>query len=130
MLFIYSRNTQNLKQSVQTFNQEYEQYINKEITGTELVTLIGKAINNNEKNNIPKDNKNYYLADDAYCLKIYVKFLDSDVSYEMERINAVGINQFIANYNTANFKCTECIYNKQTGRVGQMTFEEQPDVSP
>ena len=124
MLFMYSKNAEKSKQNIQKFNQEYEQYINKEITGTELVTLISKAINNNEKNNIPKDDKKIYIEDDAYCLKIKVKFLDSNDTYEMEVINAIGLKQFIANYNTVNFKCTQYTYNKQTGRIGQMTFEE------
>jgi len=127
---MYSKNAEKTKQNIQSFNQEYEQYVDKEITGTELATIISKAIDNNEKNNIPKDDKKIYQEDDAYCLKIYVTFQDSNISYEMEKINVLGLDQFIANYNTATFKCTECTYNSQTGRVGKMTFEEQPDMSP
>ena len=38
---------------VAKFNMEYEEYKDKEINGLDIVTLINKAINNNEKYKIP-----------------------------------------------------------------------------
>lgn len=43
-------------------NSEYEYYLGRVIYGTEVTTVINKAINENEKNNILKDEKNYYIT--------------------------------------------------------------------
>lgn len=48
-------NIQTEKNSVKNENSEFEKYINKEIIGTDLATLISKAIDKNEKNGIQKD---------------------------------------------------------------------------
>lgn len=48
-------NIQTEKNSVKNENSELEKYINKEIIGTDLATLISKAIDKNEKNGIQKD---------------------------------------------------------------------------
>jgi len=43
-------------------NSEYEYYLGKSIYGTELTSIINKAINQNENNKIAKDDKNHYSA--------------------------------------------------------------------
>lgn len=48
-------NIQTEKNSIKNENSEFEKYINKEIIGTDLATLISKAIDRNEKNGIQKD---------------------------------------------------------------------------
>lgn len=48
-------NIQTEKNSIKNENSELEKYINKEIIGTDLATLISKAIDKNEKNGIQKD---------------------------------------------------------------------------
>ena len=45
-------------------NKEYEQYMNKDIYGTDVITLINKAIDNNKKNNIHKDEKGYFIENE------------------------------------------------------------------
>ena len=51
--YIYNQNLINEKAFKN--NKELESYTKNEITGTELVTLINKAINSNQQNEIEKD---------------------------------------------------------------------------
>ena len=52
---------QNEQKRVSKQNKQYEDYLNKEVKGTDIATLINKIIDQNEKNNIQKDEKGYYI---------------------------------------------------------------------
>ena len=64
-------------------NKEYEQYTQNSILGSDLMTLINKASNQNDKNGIEKDEKKYYIENDTNSIKIEVKFLESDKTFNM-----------------------------------------------
>ena len=53
-------------------NKEYEQYTKNSILGSDLMTLINKASNQNDKNGIEKDEKKYYIENDTNSIKIEV----------------------------------------------------------
>lgn len=112
------------KNEIKRFNFEYEQYVNKHIYGTDVVTIINKAIDNNEKLEIKKDENNNYIENDENSIKIYIKILNTEEKYPMELINKVGINSFINNFNTIKFKSSEVKYHKKTGQLSEITFEE------
>ena len=38
-------------------NLEFENYLNEEVYGTDLSTVINRAVDNNEKNEVEKNNK-------------------------------------------------------------------------
>ena len=80
-------------------NKEYEQYTKNSILGSDLMTLINKASNQNDKNGIEKDEKKYYIENDTNSIKIEVKFLESDKTFNMETISVLGADKFIKNYN-------------------------------
>lgn len=105
-------------------NREYESYAEGNILGTSLMTLIHKAINQNERNEIPKDNRNYYSENEENSIKIEIKFLESDKIYPMEAIVNLGSEQFIKNYNSMEFKCTKKEYHKATNYIKYMLFEQ------
>ena len=42
-------------------NKQFNSYENQEINGVELTTIINKAIDNNMKNQVEKDNKGIYI---------------------------------------------------------------------
>ena len=42
-------------------NKEYEQYFENELYGTDIITLINKAIDSNEKNNVEKNEKGLFI---------------------------------------------------------------------
>ena len=86
---------QNEKDIIVKFNYDYEKVYEKEVFGTEVATLINKAMNYNEQNKFSKDeNGNYNENTDA--VRINVQLIKDDeenkieyVTYNMERIYSV-----------------------------------------
>jgi hypothetical protein len=69
----YTSNIKNVRE-VKSFNNEFEQYFNDEgITGVTLTSIINKAIDNNEKYKISKDNNKTYINDNEYSIEITIK---------------------------------------------------------
>ena len=109
-------------QIIKAQNQQYEQYLKKEIYGTDVMSLINKAIDNNEKNNVSKDKKQNFIENDKNSIIIEIIMITNEANqktttYRMETINKVGIAEFISNFNTAKFKITNIQYHKQTGKI-------------
>lgn len=111
-------------------NKEYEQYLNKEIYGTEVITLINKATSSNEENNVTKDSKGFYIENEDNSIKINVIMITNEEKkettvYKMEAISKVGMTEFIKNFNTAIFKSTKIEYHKQTGKIKYIELTQQ-----
>ena len=124
ILVYFYYNTLKIAIISQKVNKEYEQYLEKDILGSTLMTLINKASNQNEKNGIEKDEKNSYIENDTNSIKIEVKFLESDKTFSMEAITSLGAEQFIKNYNAMTFKCTKKEYHQKTNNIKYMLFEQ------
>lgn len=107
-------------------NQEYETYLNKELFGTDVTTIINKAANSNEKNEVPKDEKGFFIENDTNSIKVEIVMLDEENSrtYQMETIQKVGINRFIDNFNLINFRCSKIEYHNKTKLVSKIVFEQ------
>ena len=111
-------------------NKQYEQYSKEEIYGTDVMTLINKAINQNDKNNVSKDEKDNYIDNNQNSITIDIIMITDEEKqettiYKMETINKVGISEFIANFNTAKFKITKINYHNQTGRIKHIQITQQ-----
>ena len=108
---------QNAKSEIKKFNSKYEDVLDKEIYGVDIATLINKAIDDNGKANVTKDNEEY--------INIDIKITDfvKDKTYNMETFYNGGIDQFVRFYSNILFKCTEIKYSK-TGKVNYMLFEQ------
>lgn len=120
------------KKFVQVENKKYEQYLNSEIYGTDVVTLINKAISSNESNNVEKDNKDFYINNNKDSIQIDLVMITDEEKqkttiYKMESIDKVGITEFIKNFNTAKFRCTKKEYHGQTGRIAYIELTQQYD---
>ena len=105
------------------FNSTYEEYNKTNLNGLDITTIMNKAISNNEKYNIPKDEKNLYILDDENSVIIYIIMVKDEPAYRMERFTQVGINDFIRYFGEISFKCKEITYHSKNGRVASMTFE-------
>lgn len=105
-------------------NVKYEAYKDKEIEGIQMATIINKAIDENKKNNITKDKTGTYIDNNKSSINIDLKFIDSDVTLNIEKIYINGIDKFIAYYGDIKFKCTDIQYHKETNRVKYMLFEQ------
>lgn len=112
------------KSELKKENAEYEEYLNKEVLGTELASLISKVIDKNEKNNVQKDDKKYYIDNGNNSIKIDLKMTTIDKTYPMEEIYNKEIAKFVQNFNLIEFKCTNIEYHKKTGKVSKLIFEE------
>lgn len=111
-------------------NGEYEKYLTSEIYGTDVVTLINKAISSNESNGITKDEKENYISNNENSIQIDLVMITNEEKqettvYKMEAIYKVGITEFIKNFNTAKFKCTKTEYHKKTGRIAYIEISQQ-----
>ncbi len=107
-------------------NQMYESYQGIDFLGTQLISLINKTIDDNQKLGIPKDENGKYLSDDENCIRIKIKFIYKDdiKEIDMEDIASGGTNSFVERYSTATFRCAEIEYHEGSNNVKQITFEE------
>ena len=111
-------------------NKQYEQYLDSEIYGTDVITLINKAISSNESYNVNKDKKGLYINNNENSIQIDLVMITNEEkketkSYKMEAISKVGITEFIKNFNTAKFKCTKKEYHKDTGKISYIEISQQ-----
>ena len=112
------------KEEIKKDNMQYEQYLNQEILGTKLATLISKVVDQNERNGIAKDEKGYYINNGENSIKIDLKMTTIDKTYPMEEIYNNKITSFVENFNFISFECTSIEYHKKTGRISKLVFEE------
>ena len=105
-------------------NKNKKYYCNKQILGTDITTLINKATDNNEKNNIQKDEKGLYLPNNENSIKIYIKMKFTENIYPMESFYTASINDFTKYFGGINFKSSKIDYH-ENGRISSITFEEQ-----
>lgn len=117
------RNLQMQKKEIDNFNQVYLNYNKDNLNGLDITTLINKAISNNEKYSIAKDEEGLYVLDDENSIEIYVTMIINETTYRMERIESLGMNSFVAYFGQVSFKCTDVKYHEKTGKVASMTFE-------
>lgn len=104
-------------------NLEYEYYYQKEIYGTEIATIINKAVNQNEKEQVPKNENGKYIQNNINSIKIEIHISDNETLYDMETLYNGGMTNFIYNYKLIKFACTEITYNDE-GKVKYMYFEQ------
>lgn len=111
------------KQKILNYNKEYEFYLDKEILGTDITTLINKATNNNEKYEISKTESGNYIADEKNSVLIFIKMKSSDKIFPMESFNEVGMNKFISYFGSTSFKAVDVQYH-ENGKISSIKFEE------
>lgn len=123
---VNSKTNKGIKQQ----NKQYEDYLENEIYGTDVVTLINKAISNNEANQVSKNEKGFYISNQQSSIMVeLVMIIDEEKgetkTYKMEAISKVGITDFIKNFNTARFKCTKKEYHNATGKIAYIELSQQ-----
>lgn len=119
---VYQKNANTAQIGVD--NKTYESYENKEVLGTDIISIINKATDSNKKNDIKIGEDGNYIDNGKNSIRIEIKFLELDKVITMERINNVGIEKFWSNYGALSFKCTKIEYHEKTHRVKYMYFEE------
>ena len=105
-------------------NSQYEEFTKNTIVGSQLMTLINKVTDQNEKNKLQKDEKGRYIENTENSIIIEVKFLESEETYRMEAISYLGSESFIKNYNSMSFKCTKVERHNKTNQIKYILFEQ------
>ena len=124
-VILYQYNSyQRAQNAINSENSEYEQYLDKEIYGIDIASLINKSTDKNEKNSVSKDDKGYFIQNDENSIEIEIYIKDSDTTYKMETLYNGGMPTFIQYYGDISFECTKIEYNK-SGRVSFMIFEQK-----
>ena len=121
----YEYKQENMK--IKEFNLIYEEYLDKEIRGTDIITIINKAVDNNEKNEIQKDENNKYIKNDINSINIEIKMndLEEEQVVDMETFYFAkgGMTKFAQYYNSIYFKSADVKYNKE-GKICYILFEQ------
>lgn len=68
----YHKNLQNLR-SIKSFNSEFEIFLEREITGVDLTTVMNRAIENNHQYEVPKNEDGTYQNDGKNSIEIMIK---------------------------------------------------------
>lgn len=122
----YISNKYIITTEIQKLNKEYEFYKDKTLLGTDVTTAINKALDSNERNEIPKDEKGFYIENDTNSIKVEIIMYNEDEPkvYQMETIQKVGITGFINNFNLIDFTCSKIEYHEKTKMVRKIVFEQ------
>ena len=105
-------------------NIKFEDYYNKELEVSDVVTLINKAYDYNLTNAVEKDQNGIFKENNINSIKIDLKMLDNDQTYDMETLYAGGMDTFVKYYNTIKFKCSKLEYHNSTGKVKYLYIEQ------
>lgn len=122
ILFWNLKQVQSNNRKVQSFNAEYEFFNREGICGVDITTIINKATNNNEKFEVDKDENGYYIPNEEDSINIYIKLINTEKTYPMERIQEIGLQNFVEFFGEVEFKCSQIDYHKN-GKISSMTFE-------
>ena len=120
---MYLNNKANYHEA-QKENQQFESYDGQEIYGSELATIINKAIDRNQNNEVEKDKKGKYINNDKNSIRIDVQMTDNKKLYPMETLNSGGMDKFVKFYREIKFKCAKIEYHITTNKVKYMLFEQ------
>lgn len=123
ILFMNLKQVQKQNRELQKFNSEYEFYNREDLCGVDITTVINKAVDNNEKYEVKKDENDYYVPNEENSIKIYIKLINNEKTYEMERIKQIGLESFVEFFGEVDFKCTDIEYHEKSGKISKMTFE-------
>ena len=121
--YLYSNYISNNMQ-MKNNNKEYIDILDKEISGSNLASIINKTIDKNIKNNVEKDKNGYFKDNGTNSIIIKIKFKDSDTIFFSEQIANRGIENFISLYSNIRFRCKKIEYHSKTKYVSCLYFEQ------
>ena len=97
---------------IQQFNLKYEKYLDKEIIGTDIATLINQATNDNEQKIYEKIN-----------IEIKIIDFEKEKIYDMETLYSGGMEKFVQYYGQIKFKTSKKEYSKNA-QITYILFEQ------
>lgn len=110
--------------NAQKNNKQFQVYQEQEMLGSEVTTLINKAMDYNKQNQVEQNSKGQYIDNGTNSLNIDIKFIDDDITYNIEKIYQRGMNVFLSYYRDIKFKCKEVRYHNATNKISYMLIEQ------
>jgi len=124
IVVVYNYNNYYIKQKeIISFNKQYLEFNKNQVKGLDITSIMNLAISNNEKYNVEKNEKDEYIDDGEYSIKIFLKMKIDGKTYSMEAFEKNGMDEFAQYFGSILFKCTEVTYHEKSGRIATMTFE-------
>ncbi len=105
-------------------NSQFEFYLDRNITGAEIVTLINMITDSNVLNEVEKNSENKYIDNTINSINMDIRFIDDDITYNIEKIFDNGVEKFLIYYGDIEFKSIEIQYHEQTSKIKYMLFEQ------
>lgn len=125
ILIIFSYNYiqyQTTQRNVLKYNQAFLQFNKNNIYGTDITSVINKAVNNNEQNKVSKDDSGEYISNEETSVKIYIAFEEEGTIYSMEKVYKKSMDEFTKLFGGVKFDCKNVKYHKN-GKVSEMYFQ-------
>lgn len=98
--------------------------------GADVLTIINKAIDNNEFNNVKKTDDGLYIDNDDTSIKVTIILLKTndkeeitEVVYDMEKLEKAGLDKFVSSFGITNFECANLEYHSN-GRISKITVKQ------
>jgi len=113
---------------IKKINNEFLGYEKSIVKINTIVSLMNKAIDVNNKNNIPKDENNVFIENDKNSIKVYLKVKSSDSKMEMEKLmldEKAGVEKVEYAFGDLLFEMKDIQYHKKTGQIKSITFVEK-----
>lgn len=143
--YFSSEETKEEAEQLEAFNKQYEAYQRKLLRGTDIISVINKISDNNEKYGPNGYNEPNYIINVEFEMKeamVYKKVRNEngkqeivgteDATFEVgKRYNLTTFSSIRNNsdaftdFKRRVFDCVDIGYNKTTGRVNYMRFEER-----
>ena len=119
----YNKNLNELR-DIKKFNSEFECFIDKEVNGVDLTTVVNKAIENNNQYEIKKNSDGTYQNDGKNSIEIIIKPTKDGKYFPMEAFEKVGMRDFTKSFGGAIFKSTKIEYHNN-GKISKIQFDIQ-----
>ena len=113
--FSQSQEQAKKEEQISDYNAEFEAFNKKLMYSTDVVSLINKVINNNEK----------YQNSPKYIVAIYIKIDGSDITISKDTSTEYSdnIRKLLLDNKVDHYRCVQITYNSY-GRVSSMTIEK------
>ncbi len=115
---------------ISKFNTQFEKYNKETLYGTDILSIINKAIDNNEQYAIEKNQDGFYIENDTNSVKVEITLLTTDedgkpkeVVHQMEELEKAGLDEFISIFNLTAFEFSKIEYNSQN-RVSKIYVKQ------
>ena len=119
------------------FNREYEAYNRRDLYGGQIISVMNKMLDNNEK--YTRIDEQNYVMDMSVTFTIVGDFYNSKkngttystiAEFKAKFDQAGKVDGQLTELKRKLFKCTSVEYNDETGRINKMSFIEIDPTDP